>query len=66
MLENVMLNIKAIASMMNMSIKDLAEKTDIDYGHLKQVSSGRVKMTAYDLKKLSEVSGVPTDNIRID
>lgn len=65
-MENVTLNIKAIASMMNMSIKELAERTDIDYGHLKQVSAGRVKMTAYDLKKLSEVSGVPTDNIRID
>ena len=38
----------------------------IDYNHLKQVSAGRVKMTADDLKRLSAFTGVPAENIRIN
>lgn len=60
-----MFNIKAIAAVMEISTDKLAEKAGIDCNHLKQVSCGRVRMTADDLKKLSAVSGIPTENIRI-
>ena len=65
-MDNITLNIKALAGMMNMSIEDLAKETGIDYNHLKMVSAGRVKMTASDLMQLHRVTGVPTENIRTD
>ena len=64
-MNNITLNIKALAAMKNMSIEELSKQCGIDYNHLKQVSAGRVKMTAEDLKKLSEFTGVPTENIAI-
>ncbi|WP_105302935.1 helix-turn-helix domain-containing protein [Anaerolactibacter massiliensis] len=64
-MNDIVLNIKALAAMKNMSIEELAKACEIDYNHLKQVSAGRVKMTAYDLKKLSEITGVPADNIEV-
>ena len=65
-MDNIVLNVKALAAMKNMSIEDLANACDIDYNHLKQVSAGRVKMTATDLRKLSDFTGVPVENIKID
>lgn len=64
-MNDILLNIKALAAIKKMNIEELANACDIDYNHLKQVSAGRVKMTAYDLKKLSEFTGVPADNIDI-
>ena len=51
-------NIKALAANQNISIDQLAEKAQISGRHLKDVSSGRVKMSADDLIKLSIATGV--------
>lgn len=62
-MENIKLTVRALAAQMGISIDSLAEKCGISAGHLRQVSAGNVAMTAYDLKMLSEVTGVPADNI---
>ena len=64
-MENIKLNIRALAAVINTSIEDLANKCEINPNHLKQVSAGNVPMTAYDLKQLSKVTGVPLDNIYV-
>ena len=48
---------------MKISIETLAALAEIQPNHLKQVSAGNVEMTAYDLKQLSRVTGVPADGI---
>lgn len=60
------MNIKALASMMNMSIDALAELAEIKGQHLKDVSAGRATMTAKDLRNLSRVTGVPCEQIQIE
>ena len=65
-MDNITLSIKALAAMKNMSIEELSKQCGIDYNHLKQVSAGRVKMTADDLKRLSAFTEVPAENIRIN
>lgn len=62
-MENVKLNIKALAAMLNMSIPELAEKSGIDYRHLRLVSCGDARMLAEDLMNLSAATGVPPANI---
>ncbi len=64
-MENIRLNIRALAAQMKVSIEVLAEMCEINPNHLKQVSAGNVPMSAYDLKKLAKVTGVPTDNIYV-
>lgn len=58
------LNVKALAAMLDMSITELAKEAGIDQNHLLSVSSGRVKMTAKDLQKLSTRTGIPAENIK--
>lgn len=58
------LNVKALAAMLDMSIAELAKEAGIDQNHLLSVSSGRVKMTAKDLQKLSTRTGIPAENIK--
>lgn len=58
------LNVKALAAMLDMSITELAKEAGIDQSHLLSVSSGRVKMTAKDLQKLSTRTGIPAENIK--
>ncbi len=65
-MENIILNVRALAAMMKISIEELADRCEIERSHLKQVSAGNVKMTAYDLRQLSKVTGVPADNIAIE
>lgn len=65
-MENVMLNIKSLAAMKDMSIEKLAEEADIDPNHLQQVSCGRIKMSARDLINLAKATGVSPFNIKID
>ena len=65
-MENVMFTVRMMAAMMKISIEDLADKCEIERAHLKQVSAGNVKMTAYDLRQLSKITGIPADNIAID
>ena len=62
-MDNIMMSVRALAALMKMSIEDLAKACEISPGHLKQVSAGNGKMTAYDLKQLSAFTGVPADNI---
>ena len=62
-MEEVKLNIRALAAMKKTSITGLAEACGINPNHLKQVSAGNVKMTAEDLKLLAAYTGVPADNI---
>lgn len=62
-MENIMLNVRALAALKKISIEELAKECGISPGHLKQVSAGNVKMTANDLKLLSAFTGVPADNI---
>lgn len=64
-MENIRLNVRALAANMKISIETLADLCGIERGHLKQVSAGNVEMTAYDLKQLSRVTKVPTDNIYV-
>lgn len=63
--ENIKLNIRAIAAQMGVSIEGLAEMCEINPNHLKQVSAGNVPMSAYDLKQISRVTKIPADNIYV-
>lgn len=65
-MENVMLNVRALAAMKKISIENLAELADIDKDHLQAVSAGRVKMTARDLINLAKATGVNPFNIKTD
>lgn len=60
------LNIKALAAMMNCSVMELGEKCGIKGQHLKDVMYGRSKMTALDLKKLCDYTGVPYSQIQTE
>lgn len=64
-MENIKLNIRSLAAMMKITTEELAIKCEINPNHLKQVSAGNVPMSAYDLKQLSRVTGVPADNIYV-
>lgn len=64
-MENIKLTVRALAAQLGISIEELAERCNVSFGHLKQVSTGNVAMTAYDLKQLSKVTGVPTENIYV-
>lgn len=59
------MNVRALAALNKESIQQLAERCDIEYNHLRLVSSGDVKMTADDLIKLSKGTGVSPFNIEI-
>lgn len=65
-MENVKFTIRMLAAYMKISIEELARRCEIEPAHLKQVSAGNVKMTAYDLRQLSKITGIPADNIDID
>lgn len=62
-MEDIKLNVRALAAMQKISIEELAKQCDIDPSHLKSVSSGRVTMSAEDLLKLSAKTGIPPQNI---
>lgn len=64
-MEKITLNVRALAANMRVSIDALADLCGIDRNHLKQVSAGNVEMSAYDLKMLSKVTGVPAANIYV-
>lgn len=63
-MEDIILNIRALAAMKEMTIEKLAVECGISPAHLKDVSSGRTRMTIEDLRKLSAYTGVPADNIK--
>ncbi len=64
-MENITLNVRALAANMKISIEALADLCGIEKNHLKQVSAGKVEMTAYDLKQLSRVTKVPAEHIYV-
>ena len=64
-MENIKLNVRALAGNMGISIEELADLCGISRAHLKQVSAGNVAMSAYDLKALAKVTKVPADNIYV-
>ncbi len=62
-MENIKLNVKALAAMMHMNIAELAELSGIEYHHLRLVSCGDATMSGEDLMNLSAATGVPPANI---
>lgn len=62
-MEDIKFSVRMLAAYMKTSIEGLAERAEIEVSHLKSVSSGRVKMTADDIVKLSKVTGIPAENI---
>ncbi len=62
-MEEVKFTIRMLAAYMRMNMEQLAEKAGISIDHLKNVSAGRTKMTADDIVKLSNFTGIPAKNI---
>lgn len=62
-MEGIKLNVKALAGYMRMTIYDLASGAGIDGYHLQAVSADRAKMTADDLVKLAQFTGINPFNI---
>jgi len=62
-MEEIKFNIRMLAAYMKMSIEKLADEAGISVSHLKNVSAGRVEMTADDIVRLSEYTGIPAKNI---
>ena len=62
-MKNIKLNVKALAAMKNMTIKELADACGIEYNHLRLVSCGDATMSGDDLMALSEFTGVMPGNI---
>lgn len=65
-MNEVKLNVLALAAMNKESIQQFAERCEIDYNHLRLVSCGKAKMTADDLIKMSIATGVSPFNIEIE
>lgn len=63
-MEDILLNVKALAALQNMTIEELAKACDIEPSHLRNVQNGRATMTARDLKQLSKFTGVLAINIQ--
>lgn len=64
-MEDKTFSIKALAALMHMNIKELAESTGINYNHLRLVSCGDATMTGDDLMRLHKFTGVPTEQIEL-
>lgn len=62
-MENIKMTVKALAAVHKMTLGELAEACEINANHLKNVSAGRTKLTADDVVKLAEFTGVPPANI---
>lgn len=62
-MEEIKLNVKALAAYMKVSIEKLAELAELDANHLKKVSSGYARMTAEDIMNLSKATGIDPKNI---
>lgn len=62
-MENIKFTVRMLAAMMKMPISELAEKAKINPDHLASVSAGRARMTADDLIKLSDLTGIDPKKI---
>ena len=65
-MENIKLTVRALAAQMKVSIEELARMAGIDPSHLKSVSAGRATMTATDLMRLSDITGINPKNIETE
>lgn len=65
-MDDLVFNVKALATLKDMTIEELAKACGIGIEHLKNVSSGRAAMTAKDLILLSKFTGVNPDRIKFD
>lgn len=72
-MENIRLNIRALAALKKISIPELAKQAGIDPAHLANVSVGRATFTARDLAKLlylfnptNSPDGLTADKIDIE
>ena len=63
-MDEVKFNVRMLAAYKEMSITKLAKCAGINAEHLANVSIGRTKMTADDIVKLSEFTGIPPRNIQ--
>lgn len=63
-MDNVMFTVKMLSAYMNETISELAEHSGIEPSHLQQVSTGRLKMSADDLIKLSDYTGIDVRRIK--
>ena len=59
-------NVRALAANRKQSIETLANDAGINPQHLKDVSTGRVKMSADDLIRLSATTGISPFSIQTD
>lgn len=62
---NIKLSIRALAANENLSVEKLAEKCNLDPGHLRNVSLGRATMTARELMNLADGCNVSPYMIQI-
>lgn len=62
-MEDIKFSVRMLAAHMKTSIDGLAEKAGISASHLRSVSCGRTKMSADDIVKLSNATGIPAQNI---
>jgi plasmid maintenance system antidote protein VapI len=60
---DIKFTVRMLTAYLGTNMDDLAERAGIGVDHLKNVSSGRAKMTADDIVKLSAVTGIPVENI---
>lgn len=59
-------NLRSLAADGHESIASLAERAGINPDHLYAISCGRVRMTADDIMKISNATGVPEDEIQVE
>lgn len=64
-MDEELLTIKAIASIMGITIAELSERSGIPYERLLNLNIGRGVMNAKELMLLSKASGIPAEKIRI-
>jgi len=62
-MEDIKFNLKMLGAYLDISLEKLAELAGIKPQHLQDVSSGRVRMTADDIVKLSKATGIPAEKI---
>lgn len=63
--KQIIFSVKMLSAYMKQTVSELAENAGIDVYHLQQVSCGRVKITADDLVKLHNYTGIDVNNIEI-
>lgn len=64
-MEDLKFTVRMLAAYMQLSITEMAERAGINAEHLANVSMGRTKMTADDIVKLSDFTGIPAKNIQV-